>query len=177
MTEYKAKFKDLLLTFDGKQTISFTIEGDARSLFNELKDKLLTLSIKEFRKKRSLDANAYFWVLCSKLAGKTGIEKTVIYRSYIKEIGDNSETVCIPNKSLKKIIKGWQHNGLGWLAETFPSKIENCTNATLYEGSSEYDTAQMSRLINAVVQDCKEQGIETKSDEEIQSLLKRWKSD
>ena len=175
MTEFKAKFKDLFLTFDGKQTISFTIEGDARALFEELKGKLLTLSIKVFHKKRSLDANAYFWVLCGELAEKVRIEKTEIYRSYIKEIGGNSEIVCIQDKSLDRIIKGWEHNGLGWLTETFPSKIENCTNAILYMGSSEYNTSQMSRLIDLIIQDCKEQGIETMTPEELARLKEGWK--
>lgn len=175
MTEIKGKLKDLTFTLDGKQIITIETETDCRNLFDELKDKLLTISFKLFKKKRSLDANAYFWVLCGKLAAVTGIEKSQIYRSYIKDIGDNSETVCIQDKSLNKILSGWEHNGLGWVTETFPSKIDGCTNAILYCGSSEYDNAQMSRLIELVVQDCKEQEIETKTPIELKLLLEEWK--
>ena len=65
-------------------------------------------------------------------------------------------------------------NGIGWQTDTFPSKIKGCTNVILYYGSSTYDSAQMSRLTNIIIQDCEQLGIETKSAEEIQSLLKSW---
>jgi hypothetical protein len=44
----------------------------------------------------------------------------------------------------------------------------------VYYGSSEYDTAQMSRLIDRIVEDCKEQGIETMPQAELDSLLTQW---
>jgi hypothetical protein len=55
-----------------------------------------------------------------------------------------------------------------------PSKIEGCTNVVLYYGSSTYDKAQMSRLINNIVEECRQLGIETKSAEEVDSLLRQW---
>ena len=59
-------------------------------------------------------------------------------------------------------------------SETSPSKIDGCTNVILYYGSSEYDTRQMSRLINLIVEDCKIQGIETMTPDELSALLDRW---
>jgi hypothetical protein len=56
-----------------------------------------------------------------------------------------------------------------------PSKIEGCTNVILYYGSSSYNVAQMSRLINIIVEDCRQVGIETKSEEEVASLLQQWR--
>ena len=142
----------------------------------ELKNaEKLTIKVGKFRKKRSLDANAYAWVLISKIAEKTNIPKTEIYRQAIKEIGGNSETVCVQDKAVETLCNGWERNGLGWQTETFPSKIEGCTNVTLYYGSSEYDTAQMSRLVNSIIQDCEALGIETKSQAEIDSLLSSWR--
>lgn len=43
-----------------------------------------------------------------------------------------------------------------------------------YYGSSSFNSKQMSRLINDVVEDCKVYGIETKTPEEIKSLLESW---
>jgi hypothetical protein len=60
------------------------------------------------------------------------------------------------------------------MTETMPSKLEGCTNVILYYGSSTYDTAQMSRLINIIVEECRQLGIETKSKEEVESLLRQW---
>lgn len=136
--------------------------------------KKYDVEIKEHRERRSLDANAYFWVLCSKLAAHTGIEKDVIYRDLIRNIGGNSEIICVRNEALDKLRKGWEHNGIGWVTETMPSKIEGCTNVVLYTGSSVYDTKQMSRLIELMVCECKAFGIETATPDEIERMLSLW---
>ena len=60
------------------------------------------------------------------------------------------------------------------MAETFPSKLKGCVNVTVWYGSSVYDTEQMSRLIDAVVEDCKAVGIETMTPEELDALMIRW---
>lgn len=128
------------------------------------------------RKKRSLDANAYFFVLSDKLSEKLNIPKEEIYRNCIKDIGGVSETVCVRNEAVQKLCEGWKHNGLGWQTDTFPSKIKGCTNVILYYGSSTYDTEQMSRLINNIVEDCKAQGIETRTPDEIANMLSLWEA-
>lgn len=161
-----------------KPVLTFEVNENADTLFQiyeELKTaEKLTVKIGKYSKKRSLDANAYCWVLISKLAEKLNIPKTDIYRSAIKEIGGNSDTVCILDKAVQSLCDGWQRNGIGWMTETFPSKLDGCTNVTLYYGSSTYDTAQMSRLINIIVEECRQLGIETKSKEEVESLLRAW---
>lgn len=126
------------------------------------------------KRKRSLDANAYFFVLADKLAEKLNIPKEDIYRNCIKEIGGVSDVVCVRNDAVEKLCEGWRHNGLGWQTDTFPSKIEGCTNVILYYGSSTYNTEQMSRLINNIVEDCKIQGIETRTPDEIADMLSLW---
>ena len=166
--------------------VSFTAKGNpiitlelneripALKMIDELHDEKLTIKIGKFKNKRSLDANAYCWTLISKLAEKLNIPKTDIYRQAIKEIGGNSDTVCIQDKAVASLRDGWERNGIGWQTDTIPSKMDGCTNVILYYGSSTYDTAQMSRLINNIVEECRLQGIETKSKEELDSLLSQW---
>lgn len=150
--------------------------NDARRLLDEIKPgKLYDVAIKEHRERRSLDANAYAWVLLDKLAERLRIPKTDLYRNYIREIGGNNETVCVLEAAADKLRGGWEHNGVGWQTETMPSKINGCVNVTLYYGSSTYDTAQMSRLIDLIVQDCKAQGIETMTPQQLSSLMEGWK--
>ena len=162
----------------GKPLLTLEVDEDRNTLLNlyeELKGaEKLSVKIGKFKKKRSLDANAYCWVLISRLAERLNLPKTDIYRSAIREIGGNCDTVCIQDKAVSSLRDGWQRNGLGWMTDTFPSKIEGCTNVTLYYGSSTYDTAQMSRLINNIIEECRQLGIETKSEEEVQSLLRQW---
>ena len=147
----------------------------ARKMLDELTPgKLYDVEIKQHRKRRSLDANAYFWSLADKLATKTGIPKTDVYRLYIRDIGGNSETLCVAENAAGRLRAGWEHNGLGWQTDTFPSKKPGYINVILYYGSSTYDSAQMSRLIDMIVYDCKSQGIETMPPDKLAALMEGW---
>lgn len=156
-----------------------TLEVNELNDFKQLVDDLngcekLSIEIKPYRARRSLDANAYCWVLIDKLAEKVNDTKEAIYREYITHIGGNSEVVCVKNKAVERLCEGWHRNGLGWQTETFPSKIEGCTNVILYYGSSCYDSSQMSRLLDLIIQDCREQGIPTETPNEIARLKALW---
>lgn len=142
----------------------------ASRIAQEVRDNLFDVEVCPHKKKRSLDANSYAWTLLDKLAQVTGEPKTEVYRSFVKEIGGNSETVCVMDAAVDKLRSGWAHNGLGWLTDTLPSKIDGCTNVILYYGSSTYDTAQMSRLINLIVDECKAHDIETLTPDELCKL-------
>ena len=138
------------------------------------KNRLYDCEIKEHREKRSLDANAYCWVLIDKLAQATRIPKTELYRKAIKEIGGVSDTVCVQHKAADRLVSGWESNGVGWFCERSESRLEGCMNVTLYYGSSVYDAAQMSRLIDNIVEDCKALGIETMTPEKLELLKEAW---
>lgn len=130
--------------------------------------------IKRVRKKRSIDANSLCWVLLDKLSAVLDVPKEELYQRYIKEIGGVSDVLCVPNKAVEKFRTEWEKKGLGWQTETIPIRTPNCTGVIVYYGSSVFDTKQMSRLIDSIIQDCKAIGIETRPEEEIRSLLKEW---
>jgi hypothetical protein len=149
--------------------------NDFKQLIDDMNGcEKLSIEIKPFRARRSLDANAYAWVLMDKLAEKLNVSKEDIYREYIKHIGGNSEIVCVKNSAVERLCEGWSKNGIGWQTDTMPSKIDGCTNVILYYGSSTYDTSQMSRLIDLIIQDCKEQGIQTDTPDTIARLKALW---
>lgn len=161
----------------GKPLITFEMNEQRSAL--DMVDTLreydkLSLKVSRYKQKRSLDANAYCWVLMSKIAEKTNQRVTDVYRAAIREVGGNSDTVCIQDHAVEQLCAGWQRNGIGWVTDTMPSKIEGCTNVILYYGSSTYDTATMCRLIEIISQDCSQLGIEVKPKEEIDSLLNSW---
>lgn len=130
--------------------------------------------IAKARKRRSLDANAYAWVLADKLAAALHMSKEEVYRNAIRDIGGNSEIVCVPEKAFETLKRCWTKNGLGWQIETMPSKLPGCVNAILYYGSSAYDSRQMAVLVDHLKQDCESLGIEVEPDERIKSLLEAW---
>lgn len=168
-TDFKTNKANLTLLINEKQ--------QAMSSYDKYKDCKLSIKIAKYREKRSLDANAYFWKLCGDLAAKLNTPKEEIYRDLIKDIGGNYEVVCVQNEAVEKLCNGWKHNGLGWQVDTIPSKIDGCTNVILYYGSSTYDTAQMSRLINIIVEECKAQNIETRTPDQISEMLSLWEGE
>ena len=138
------------------------------------KGKHLQAEIKQHRAKRSLDANSYLWVLCQKMAEAIHATKEDVYRIFIKRVGQ-FEIIPIKNEAVDRWIRNWQANGVGWISETIgDSKIEGYTNVISYYGSSTYDSREMSILLNEIVRECKELGIETRPDEEIKSLIESW---
>lgn len=170
----KCEISDVSASFDGTIKITFKIprfyRKSVETFADEYQDKELSVEIKEYRKRRSLDANGYYWKMCFELAAKTNIPVEQIYLNHIRNIGGNCETVCVKKEAADKLCSGWKKGGIGWTTEIMPSKIDGCVNVILYYGSSTYDTAQMSRLIGQMIQDCKEQGIPTQTPRELASI-------
>ena len=177
MYELTGKIAGVSFSIDGMPLVALQLNErkSALAMLDELKcHEKLTVKLGKFKKKRSLDANAYCWVLISKIAEKTNIPKDEVYRNAIRGIGGNYDVVCIQDKAVESLCSAWSRNGIGWLTDTTLSKLDGCTNVMLYYGSSTYDVEQMSRLIDNIVQDCNALGIETKPQSEIDSLLNSW---
>jgi len=166
----RGRLVDMSVGMNRKQRIVVELDGDFRGQYDELNGQELDVTVKRHRERRSLDANAYAWVLIDKIASVLSQDKETIYRTAIRSIGGVSETVCVPTPAVERLRSGWEHNGIGWCMDTYPSKIDGCTNAVLYYGSSTYDTQQMSRLIDHLVEDAKDLGIETMTPNELARL-------
>lgn len=153
---------------------------EARRFIATKKDKKYVAEIKEHKEQRSLDANAYCWVLLGKLAAKLStptapVTPEEVYREAIRDVGDNYEVMPVRDEALERWMAIWTKKGIGWLCEVIgPSKIAGYTNVRNFYGSSVYDRAQMGRLIDNIVQDCKAQGIETMTPDELARLMEGW---
>lgn len=137
--------------------------------------KEYTVKIEQKRGRRSLDANAYMWVLISKLGEKLHKSDIEIYREIIRDNGV-FEIIPIRVDVIPSWVKRWGVKGQGWICEDIGKckNFKNYHNIKSYYGSSTYNTKEMSRLIDAVVSECKEQGIETMTPDEIESLKQQW---
>lgn len=158
--------------------ISFAVPADqltaAKLLADELREGTISLECKKWRNRRSVDANAYMWVLVDKIAKATKQRPVDVYRHAIKEIPGNSTIVCVQNKAKDVLKQQWEARGLGWQVEELDSRIDGCTNLKLYYGSSTYDTEQMQMLIDSVVDSAKELGIETLTPFELEGMMVAW---
>ena len=80
--------------------------GKAMAVVRKHKDRLYDLEVKEHRKKRSLDANAYAWVLINKIADALRITPKEIYRQVWKEAPLGSDnTVAVHIRHLREKIE------------------------------------------------------------------------
>ncbi len=137
------------------------------------KDREQLFEIKEYKKKRSLNANSYCWVLLQKLADKLNTTKEELYRKYIKEKGI-FRTITIDNQAVNTFIHLWEEKGLGWICEVL-KEDDTTTELIAYYGTSSYNTSQMSHYVDYVVEECKLQQIETMTLQELDTLKKNWR--
>ena len=127
--------------------------------------KILTVQINKNeelyvkKKKRSKDQNSYFWELLQQLCFEMNLDVIQEYKKRVKELGIfkqwEIDTINVPT-----FEKLWSDRGVAWFTE----KVEETGNKTIinaYYGSSSYNSKQMSRLLDNLVQDCKEVGIQT----------------
>lgn len=163
------------LTPDGDaQNITVTVTADFRQSYDELKDTAVEIQIKKARKHRSLEANAYAWMMIDQIAAKQHIKKTEVYRKAVLDIGGVSETVLVPTEKAQRMREWWEAKGIGWQAVELASDAEGWTYLTCYVGSSECDTEQMSGLIDSLIQDAESLGIPTISPKEELEMLRKW---
>lgn len=137
-------------------------------------DKDYKIEVRDFKKKRSLSANAYFWVMISDLAEKIRIPKEEIYREYIRQIGGNCETMRMKTDAIPYFMDKWAEGHIGRFVDVIEDYSDGFSDIIVYYGSSDYDRTQMSWLIEMCKQDCAEQGIKTYDDEELERLCAEW---
>lgn len=93
-------------------TLGVNERRDFENLVDEMRNKdKLSIEVKPFRERRSLDANAYFWTLADKLSATINKSKEEVYREYIKDVGGNNEVVCVKNTAVERLCEGWGQNG------------------------------------------------------------------
>ncbi len=170
MYSSKCKVNDLTFNLNGEQLITLNVQSDFTPFIDNLIDKELEIEIKEYKEKRSLNANALLWKLCNELGNKLRISKEEVYLMALKNYGQ-SEVISIQSDvNIQGYFKYFEEIGTG--------KINNkeFTHYKIYKGSSEYNTLEMSILLDGVVQDAKEQGIQVLSASELDLIKREWKS-
>ena len=159
----------------GKYFITFSCnEEPAKEEIQSIKAcEKLNIKAEKYKQKRSLDANAYLWVLCSKLAEVAESSKEEVYEEMLRKYGvvykddDGYITVTVKKEvDMSKIAGHWLYykdNG------KFASYL-------MIKGTSEYDTAEMAKFLDMVVQEAKELGIETLTPAELERMKSAWKA-
>ena len=134
------------------------------------------LNIVKTKNKRSLDANALFWKMLGLLADKLQMKNTDVYREYIKETSA-FEIIPVKEDKIEHWKKIWESRGIGWVCEDLGEcrNTKGYHNVKSYYGTSVYDSKEMSRIIDMVISDCKDNSIPTDDPDEIERIKQLWK--
>lgn len=175
----KGKLENLTFSRTGEQLITISVQADFREEFDELKEKDINVEIKKWSDRKSKNANDYCWVLCEKIAVKLSNDKVIytkedVYRESIRQVGVFKDRE-LSLEDAEMFSKAWSMIGKGWQTERvdFTPDGEKAV-IRFYYGSSVYNTQQMSRLIDNLVQDCQALGISTATPNEIENLKSLW---
>ena len=174
--DYTGQIKDMYRGMDGKFTISLYIEeepGDIESLV----DKQLAIRITEKKLKRSLNANAYFHALCDKLRMRMHppMSMAQIKNHLIADYGqimylEDGVPLIYKTNAPPEYVYNLEEPHL-LLVKTAVENKKAVYFYRMYRGSHTYNTAEMSKLIDGTVEECKAQGIETMTPEQIERML------
>lgn len=137
-------------------------------LLNQDRDDLF--EVKQHREKRSLSANAYAWALIGKIADVIRASKDEVYLQMLRRYGQAHVVSVLSDVDVDGFFKYFEP-----IAESTLNG-KSFTHYKIYKGSSEYDTREMSVLIDGIVSEAKDLDIETLPPHEIQRLKEMWMS-
>jgi len=171
----KARIADYLYINSTRGRVTLDVEGDFRNLYDKLKDADVEVKIEKYSPPRTKDANSYAWVLIHKIAEKTRREPIVVYREFIRNFSCKTQVTCVMAEDAEDEIRDFVSGHLGRMVDVGESKIPGCVVLHKKYGSSSFNREQMSAFIDIICDACRELEIETKSKEEIDSLVGSWK--
>lgn len=177
--ESKAKIQSISATVDGAILI---LHIDNPNGVEELIDKDLRLVLKPHYRPRSLNANNYFYALVGELANKRNVSKAFMHNLMLRRYGQiqtiDGRPVYVVIPETEETQTKVDEDEYTHLRPTAEVKIGKDGKAyrtyLLLKGSHELDSKEMAILIDGLVDECKEQGIETMTPAMIEALKERW---
>ena len=135
-------------------------------LFDQDKNK--QFEIKEYHKKRSLNANAYAWALIGKIADVLRNSKDEIYLEMLKKYGQSEIVSVLSDINVTGYFKYFEE------IATVKLQGKNFTHYKVFKGTSEYNTAEMAVFIDGVISEADELGIDTLPPDEVKKIKSLW---
>lgn len=137
------------------------------------KGKLLDVSIKQCRFRRSNDANSYAWVLITKIADALRADKQGVYIQMLERYGQREKNLLSVVSEAVDMIYTATNNHCTTIGTSVLNGKE-FTHLAILRGSSTYDSNEMAILVDGIVSEAKELGIETLTPKELSLLINEW---
>lgn len=169
---FKGKLRDVSRDWKSNTPIlTFSLNDGNLEEIQAYQDAELSIEVKKYRNKRSLNANAYAWVLMQKLAESVHSTKEDIYTLMLHKYSSAFTHVICKENAIERIKEMYRV-----VVDLGEITIGNTTGHQLqiYFGSSTFDSQEMSRFIDGLVMECKELGIETLPPAELERIMNEW---
>jgi hypothetical protein len=130
----------------------------------------LDITAKRHRAKRSKNANALLWECIGRMAKALCADKWDIYLQMLKRYGEFTY-VCVKPGAVEMLKKQWRE-----CEEIGPIMVNGTAAVQLlcYYGSSTYNTKQFSTLLDGVISEMREMGLDVPGDEHLKAALEQW---
>lgn len=157
----------------GKGFVTLQIPPHTVRYLEELQDKDVDIKIVRHRKKRSLNANSYAWVLIRQIANKIQATEDEVYQQLLRDYGQSTMVKVQKDVPFKDFYKYCDEAG------TFYDKRDNkyYTFYRCYKGSSEMNTQEMARLIDGIIEEAKRLGLQVLTPDELRIIKDEWSVD
>lgn len=164
----RGRIVDIAKGMDGMARVSLSLNPGAVDELLKLRECEVDVEIRKHRERRSLDANAYAWLLIGKIAEAITppLPKDDVYLSMLRHYGQ-SGMVCVLTKAVEDFRRAYKYTDV---VSQRGKGEDSVTYIRYYIGTSEYDTREMSLFIDGVVEEARQLGIDT--DTPAQKL--RW---
>ena len=156
----------------GQFQITFTVnEASAINEVNNIQScEKLSIRAVKYREKRSLDANALLWLCLGRIAEALRTDKWEVYLQMLKRYGKFTY-ICVKPNVVEAVKAQWRE-----CEEIGKVNIngQEAVQMLCYFGSSTYNTKEFSTLLDGVISEMKEMGIETPTSEDMRRALEQW---
>lgn len=186
--KFNCTFENCLTDADGSLVLSLRVAKDetypAKQTAATIRTGLangkerLTVAVEWYKEKRSLNANAYFHVLVDKIAeamqlgaDETKVKMVLEYGAIATECG---EPVIVALPKSANVADYYKY--AKWIADFTAKNKKPYSQYVFYKHTHTLDKAEMKRLIDGVVYEAKELGIETRAPEELANLIAAWEA-
>ena len=140
--------------------------GNAEAIIQYLfqQDREKVFEVREYKQKRSLTQNAYFYALCNAIGNALKISQDEVHLRMLKEYGQSEVFSIRSDIDVSRYLKYYEEIGRG------EANGKEFTHYRVFKGSSEMDSFEMSILINGTVSEAEQLGIPTLTPAEIARL-------
>lgn len=141
----------------------------------------LSITVKRWRQKRSLTANAYYWTIVGKIADTLGTSQPFVHNMLLRDFG---QLDIVSGKVLRALLPDTDAaeeralvDPVRHLRPTSETVTLEGTTYRVYQelkGSSRYDSFEFSLLLGGALYEAKNMGIETLPPEEIERMMRNY---